>query len=63
MKKVLLVTANYYPKISQKLIQSAIDELNKNFTIKKLMAPGVFEIPVQISKNINSFDALSLLVV
>lgn len=57
MKKVLLVTANYYPKISQKLIQSAIDELNKNFTIKKLMAPGVFEIPVQISKNINSFDA------
>ena len=55
MKKILLVTANYYPKISTKLKKSASDLINENCTF--IDVPGIFEIPVIISKNINNFDA------
>jgi|TARA_B110000116_G_C16493740_1_gene428110 6,7-dimethyl-8-ribityllumazine synthase len=56
MKKILIVTANYYPEICKELKQSALKNL-KNFTLKSIFAPGVFEIPVIISKNISKFDA------
>jgi 6,7-dimethyl-8-ribityllumazine synthase len=56
MKKILIVTANYYPEICKELKESALKNL-KNFTIKSIFAPGVFEIPVIISKNISKFDA------
>ena len=57
-QKILIVAANYYPKISNKLIDSAEDVLNKKqiLKIKKIIVPGIFEIPVIISQNIDKFD-------
>ena len=57
MKKILIVAANYYPKITTELINSAVKELGETHDIKKLISPGVFEIPVQIVKNLKSYDA------
>ena len=56
-KKILLVNANYYKSISHGLLESAKKLLPRNFKIKIINVPGVFEIPVTISKNINKFDA------
>jgi len=55
MKKILIVTANYYPEISKQLETHAVKTLS-NFDCKKISSPGVFEIPVLISKNIDHFD-------
>ena len=56
-KKVLIVIANYYKKISESLLLNAVSEI-KNFAyIKIIEVPGVFEIPVTISKNLKKFDA------
>ena len=53
---ILIVLANYYPEISNKLKDSAIEKLKKyNYDIKTV--PGIFEIPVVISRNINKYDA------
>tara|TARA_B100000029_G_C17167788_1_gene812093 strand:+ start:67 stop:447 length:381 start_codon:yes stop_codon:yes gene_type:complete len=56
MKKILIVLADYYGDISSSLLYSAKNNLN-NFSIKVIKVPGVFEIPVTISKNINKYDA------
>ena len=58
LQKILIVAANYYPKISNKLIESAKDALDKNkiLEMKNIIVPGVFEIPVVISQNIDKFD-------
>ena len=56
-KKILIVSANYYQDISIGLITNAKKQLPKNFTIKSISVPGVFEIPITISKNIKKFDA------
>ena len=56
MKKILIVIADYYEDISSTLLKSAKSNLN-NFSIKVIRVPGVFEIPVTISKNINKYDA------
>ncbi len=56
MKKVLIVLADYYKDVSSSLLKSAIHNLN-NFSIKIIKVPGVFEIPITISKNIKKFDA------
>ena len=50
-KKILIVLADYYKNISLGLLKSAQDNLPRNFIIKKIRVPGVFEIPVTISKN------------
>ena len=56
-KKIIIVSANYYRGISDKLIKSAIKEL-KNFKIVKIIkVPGVFEVPIMIKKNIKKADA------
>ena len=55
-KKYLIVTANYYKDISKGLLESALKIIPKNNLIKIISVPGVFEIPVTISKNINKFD-------
>ena len=57
MKKILIVTANYYKDISLSLLNSAKKNLPRNFNIKIIQVPGVFEIPVTISKHIKKFDA------
>ncbi len=56
-KKVLIVIASYYKDISDGMLKNSLNFLNKKkFTIKKIFVPGVFEIPVIISKNIKKFD-------
>ena len=56
MKKVLIVLADYYEDISYTLLKSAKKRLN-NFSLKVIKVPGVFEIPVTVSKNIKKYDA------
>tara|TARA_B100001057_G_scaffold252401_1_gene252665 strand:+ start:4501 stop:4893 length:393 start_codon:yes stop_codon:yes gene_type:complete len=56
-KKILIVNANYYKEISLGLLSSAKKTLPRNFQIEVIDVPGVFEIPVTISKNIKRFDA------
>ena len=56
MKKILIVQADYYKDVSLSLLKSAKNSLN-NYSIKIIKVPGVFEIPVTISKNINKHDA------
>ena len=56
MKKILIVIADYYEDISSSLLKSAKNNLN-NFSLKTIRVPGVFEIPVTISKNIKKYDA------
>ena len=55
-KKILIVIANYYKDVSEALLKSAQEELNKFAKIKIIEVPGVFEIPITISKNIKKFD-------
>ena len=56
-KKYLIVIADYYKDISKGLLKSAKDVLPKSDLIKTINVPGVFEIPVTISKNIKKYDA------
>ena len=56
-KKYLIVVANYYEDISNGLLQNAINSIPKKNLIKIIKVPGVFEIPVTISKNIKKYDA------
>ena len=56
-KKYLIVVADYYKSISNGLLKSALDLLPKTSLIKIINVPGVFEIPVTISKNIKKYDA------
>ena len=55
-KNFLIVSANYYKDISSGLLKSATNLLPKNSKVKIINVPGVFEIPVTISKNIKKFD-------
>ena len=55
-KNFLIVNANYYKDISSGLLKSATDLLPKNSKVKIINVPGVFEIPVTISRNIKKFD-------
>ena len=56
MKKILIVLADYYEDISSLLLKSAKSNLD-NFSLKVIRVPGVFEIPITISKNIKKYDA------
>ena len=55
MKKILIVLADYYDDISTLLLKSAKNNLN-NFSLKIIRVPGVFEIPITISKNLKKYD-------
>ncbi len=55
-KKILIIIADYYKDISSSLIKSAKKEIKHSFNIKTIRVPGVFEIPVTISKNIKKFN-------
>ena len=55
-KKILIVVANYYKDISLNLMKSAMNEIKNSYYIKTINVPGVFEIPVTISKNIKKYD-------
>ena len=56
-KKILIVLANYYKNISDGLLKSALKNIPKSNQVKVIKVPGVFEIPVTISKNLKKFDA------
>ena len=56
-KKYLIVVADYYQEISKGLIDNALKIIPKLSSIKIIKVPGVFEIPVTISKNIKRYDA------
>jgi len=55
-KKVLIVVSDYYENISKGLLKSTKTYLNKKANLNIIKVPGVFEIPVIISKNIKKFD-------
>jgi 6,7-dimethyl-8-ribityllumazine synthase len=55
-KKYLIVIADYYKDITKGLLESALNLIPKSNLIKIIKVPGVFEIPVIISKNIKKFD-------
>ena len=55
--KYLIVIADYYKEISFGLLKSAQKIIPKSNSVKIIRVPGVFEIPVTISKNIKKFDA------
>ena len=56
-KKFLIINANYYQDISSGLLKSAKNLLPIKSKIKVINVPGVFEIPVTISKTLKKFDA------
>ena len=56
-KKVLIIGANYYEDILKNLTSLAQNSLErKKIKYKTIIVPGVFEIPVVISKNIKKYD-------
>ena len=62
-KKILIVCANYYSKISDNLLDGALKYLNKSYKLSTInggvvitKVPGVFEIPVIIAKRIKKYD-------
>ncbi len=56
MKKILIVVGNYYPEISKELLVSA-QSVIQNYKTDIIEAPGIFEIPILIAKNIENYDA------
>ena len=60
-KKILIVLANYYKNISDGLLKSALKNIPKSNQVKIIKVPGVFEIPVTISKNLKKFDGKTIL--
>ena len=56
-KKHLIVVADYYHEVADGLVESALKLIPKSDTIKIIKVPGVFEIPVTISKNIKKYDS------
>ena len=55
-KKVLIVISNYYQEIGKNLLEGSITELKlNNINYDILFAPGCFEIPFLISKNIKKY--------
>ena len=58
MKKILIINANYYNNITDKLVKSSLKILKKqNYQCNLLTVLGVFEIPLAIKKNIKRYDA------
>ena len=54
--KILIVTARYYRDFSNELELSTSVTLDKKAKYKFIPVPGIFEIPVVISKNIKKYD-------
>ena len=56
-KNFLIIVANFYEDISSDLLKYAITSLPKGHKKKIIYVPGVFEIPVTISKSLKKYDA------
>ena len=57
-KKICIVVANYYPKISNNLIAGSKKILKSypKINYKIFTVPGIFELPFVIAKKINRYD-------
>ncbi len=56
-KKILIVSSNYYNNVSNNLEAGVFNSLKENgFNYDIIKAPGCFEIPYLIKKNINNYD-------
>ena len=56
-KKILIVNANYYKKITNKMLHLQLKELIKiKAKTKVISVSGAFEIPLMISRNLTKFD-------
>tara|TARA_B100001093_G_C25986194_1_gene659482 strand:+ start:84 stop:473 length:390 start_codon:yes stop_codon:yes gene_type:complete len=56
-KKILIVSANYYKEISDGLLRNAKKIIINYYNFDHIEVPGVFEIPITISKKIQRYDA------
>ena len=55
--KLLIVASDYYKEITKNLIKGSLSKLKlKKKNIVIIRAPGTFEIPVLISKNLKKYD-------
>ena len=55
--KILIVVSDYYKKVSDFLINGSVKYLNdNNYGYEIKYAPGCFEIPFLINKNINEYN-------
>lgn len=55
-KKILIVASNYYKDITENLLAGATNNLKQNnFDYDIIYAPGCFEIPFLIKKNIDKY--------
>ena len=54
--KILVINARYYEEIIVNLYKDVQSFLNKKVKHDVINVPGIFEIPVVISKNINKYD-------
>ncbi len=56
-KKILIVNANYYKKITNKMLHLQLNELIKmKAKTKVISVSGAFEIPLMISRNLKKYD-------
>lgn len=50
MKKILIISANFYPEISKLLLSGATNKISEtNYEYEIISVPGVFEIPTVIA--------------
>ena len=57
MKKILIINANYYNKITKKLTNTAVKFLKqRKFKIYTLEVSGILELPYALRKNIKRFN-------
>ena len=61
--KICIITSNFYPSISNNLLRGATKRLKNNNidNYKIITVPGVFEIPVVLSSQINNYNAFIVL--
>ena len=56
--KILIIVSNYYKQVSDNLIKGATKHLKENnIKYEIIYAPGCFEIPFLIKRNIDNFKA------
>ena len=56
-KKILIVNANYYKDVTNKMLHLQLKELIKIKTRTKVISvSGAFEIPLMISRNLKKYD-------
>ena len=60
--KILIVLSNYYDEVGNNLLEGATNELKSNkIDYDVLYAPGCFEIPYLVSKNIKKYRGFIVL--